>query len=104
MHQHELSVSSTLVTGGAVKRNCFLIKVSMSTSDRSFRIPWQTKQFPHVLRALRRGISRASPEAGSLVDAHCARGPGHPARRVWVRRVPADLALMLPLKAFFRLL
>src|SRR5438477_13124640 len=34
------SVSSTLVTVWAFKRNCFLIKVSMSTSVRSFRIPW----------------------------------------------------------------
>jgi hypothetical protein len=32
------SASSTLVTVWAFKRNCFLIKVSMSTSDRSFRI------------------------------------------------------------------
>ena len=34
------SVSSTLVTVWAFKRNCFLIKVSMSTSVRSFRVPW----------------------------------------------------------------
>src|SRR5205085_12501288 len=34
------SVSSTLVTVWAFKRNCLLIKVSMSTSVRSFRIPW----------------------------------------------------------------
>jgi len=36
----QASLASTLVTVWAFKRNCFLIKVSMSTSDRSFRVPW----------------------------------------------------------------
>src|SRR5215469_6784326 len=35
-----VSLSSTLVTVWAFKRNCFLINVSMSTSVGPFRVPW----------------------------------------------------------------
>jgi hypothetical protein len=41
VHQHKLVGLFHLGYGVSCQTHCFLIKVSMSTSDRTFRVPWQ---------------------------------------------------------------